>query len=53
MKKKILKIIGIVLIIIILAIVVYEIYIQYDGILDKSNPMNREEVIKELAGKFS
>lgn len=48
MKKKILKIIGIVLIIIILAVVVYEIYIQYDGILDKSNPMSREEVIELL-----
>lgn len=48
MKKKILKIVIIVLIVLALVLALYEICIQYDGKLDKSNPMSREEVIELL-----
>lgn len=48
MKKKIIKIIIAILVLILLSIIGYEIYIQYDGILDKINPMSREEVIELL-----
>lgn len=50
-KEKIYKIIKVFIIILILLLVlrkIHEIYITYDGKLDKSNPMSREEVIELL-----
>ena len=46
--KKILKMILVVLACIIVALIIYEVGIQSDGFLDKSNPMTRSEVISLL-----
>ncbi len=48
MKIKVLKIILSILIIFLILITAYEIVINFDGFLDKSNPMTREEVIELL-----
>lgn len=44
--KRILKIIAIIIFLIFLSLIIREICIQYDGKLDKSNPMSREEMLQ-------
>lgn len=46
--KKILKVVITILILLILALIIYQIYIRYDGRIDKSNPMNKSEIIELL-----
>ncbi len=43
--KKIIKMIIAILILLILAFLIYMMYLNYDGKLDKTNPMSREEVL--------
>lgn len=44
--NRILKIVVIIIFLIFLSLIIREICIQYDGKLDKSNPMSREEILQ-------
>jgi len=47
-RKNVLKMLLSVLILIIIFLIIYEVSIWYDGNLDSSNPMSREEVVRLL-----
>lgn len=47
-KKKVIIVLLVILLILILSIMIREIYLNYDGKMDKSNPMSREEIVALL-----